>query len=235
MPKRRRSTKKTTYRRKRRSRVATVPTVRKIVKRALKPHTQVIRLLETINGNSVSTPFSGFHLNRIVDSVRIFGTGQEDMTNNQAKHVKMEIDLCLKCNTEDDGPTFTGYIVSPYDHLNDALFDGSTGNINLVVNQHYVMHAGIAFVDPKKLKIHRRFKVHFPPQPASGAVGPLYKRKHFVFRPNCIVRNPRGNFGALTCSQKPSQNYYLLIFNDNGLGDLENPTIDATIMNTYIA
>lgn len=237
MPYVRRRSRKTYKRRKRiygRRKAASTKTVQKMIKRALRPHTEVIRKILNFD-TTVSANVSWFHLNPIAGSNNIFDTAANDMHQNQAKHVRMDIDFLLSATNENDGTIFTMYLVSPKTSSQDAMFDGTTGQINLVQSEHYTYSNAIAYVNTNSFTIHRRWTAFFQPHGVGQPDVSLFKRKRLVIRPNTFIRNIKGDFGDLVCPQKPSQNYYLLVFTTNLVADLESPTVQMSVLNTYIA
>lgn len=238
MPYARRRSRKTTKRRKRiygRRKAASTKVVKTMIKKALAPHTQTIRLFSPIPSTNISESYQGFQLNPIQNSTRIFGTDANDMHANQAKHVRMDVDFVIRRGSEHDGVQLTVYIVSPHNNCRDDLFDSNTGSLSLLSNQDYNITGGIAFVNPQTLKIHKRWKIGFPPGAQGEVVYPMEKRKSFTFRPNNLIKNKGGDFSTLRCPYKPTHNYFMLIFNNNSAVDLEFPNIYGSVVNTYIA
>lgn len=238
MPKRKRTYTKARRRTRRRtgrySRISK-PAVRTMIKKALAPHTQTIRLFSPIPSTNISESFNGFQLNPIQNATRIFGTDSNDMHANQAKHVRMDVDFVIRRGSEHDGVQLTVYIVSPHNNCRDDLFDSNTGSLSLIANRDYSITGGIAFVNPQTLKIHKRWKIGFPPGAQGEVVYPMEKRKSFSFRPNNLIKNKGGDFSTLRCPYKPTHNYFMLIFNNNSAVDIEFPNIYGSIVNTYIA
>lgn len=236
MPKRKAYSKKGRRRVKRRySRAkATKKQVRTMIRKALKPHTEVIRKVLNFDA-TISQTVNWFHLNPIQVSNNIFDTADNDQHQNQAKHVRIDMDFLLEAASENDGVTFTMYLVSPKNTAQDVMFDGATGQLNIAQAEHYSYHSGVAFVNPDCWTIHRRWSAFFPPHAVGEVSKTLFKRKRVTIRPNTFIKNIRGDFKDLVCPQKPSQNYYLLVFNNNSISDLESPQMKLVVLNTYIA
>lgn len=233
MPKRKRTTKsfKRTYRR----RKTGAKMVKAIVRRALKPHTQVIRKGTIIDSN-LSGPFTAFHLNLINSQTNIFGTGANDQEHNQAKYVKLEMDCLIHANTENEPVTLACFIISLRNNVNDAKFNGLTGQIDLINQEDYYQTSGNVIMNPATVRVWRQWRMFFAARTSGeNADTSLYRRKRVIIKPNFLVKNHRGDFGDLVCNQKPSGNLYLVVFNNNGSTDFENPVIRASIVNTYIA
>lgn len=230
------------FSRKRKRRKSSVKKIVKaIVRREIKPTQTILRVLTPHLPANLNLDFRAFHLNPIsltnwTNNRIIFGTGTNDTHRNQAKHVSLYADICLRAGSEDEGTNITAYIVSPKNGCKDSMFNSATGGLILVDNQDYTVANGQAFVNPASFHIHMRKKILFPPRTDNAdPTATLYRRFHWKMRPNHIIKNERGDFMDLPVPQRPSHNYYLILFNDNSFADAEYPTCEFNCLNTYIA
>lgn len=234
MPKSRRTYKRR-YKRRKKSSGVTKKTVRTMVRRALRPTQNVVRLAAVQPPTGIASPYTWFHLNGIANSVKIFGATSNDAQANQAKHTSMCLDWTIRTGDEDDGCDITIYIVSPKNDVKDALFDAGTGLISLTNNEDYNIGNGAAYLNPRSFIIHRRYKVLFPAR--TSPTDPrfnLYKRRFLKLKTGHYIKNERGDWQSLHSPQKPSHNYYALVFNNNSSVDGEFPTFEYNVLNTYV-
>jgi len=233
MPKYKRTRK--TYRRSSKRRKTLKKTINAVVRKAIKPTQTIVRKAHFVTATNLISNYAYFNLSPIAGATNVFGTGANDLHRNQAKHIKLQCDFTVRAGTEDEGANITVYLVSLRNDCKDALYDTSSGLLAPIVNEDYQIANGAAFVNPRSFHIHRKWEILFPAR--SSAVDPrfnLYKRRSFTIRPNCLIKNERGDWSSLTLPQKPSHNYFLLAFNDNSGLDNEYPTLEFNCLNTYV-
>lgn len=170
----------------------------------------------------------------------IFGTEADDLQNNSCRHVSTGVDVLVDVNNEYDNVNYTCFVVSLRDEAS-TLINYSTSALSLTNGTHYTIRSGLTMLNKKYFNIHKikRFTTgNYGLNPSTGAsaAGPVgLKRWYFKIRPNMIVKNPAGNWKSLGCPRDPSQNYYLLFFNDNSILDAQNPRVQANIVSTMRA
>lgn len=240
MPKRKRSYKKARRRTRRRiSRYSRVskPAVRSMIRRALRPHKRVIRLVNSRIKAGLNSVLSYYNLSLINTATPVFHTQPEDVAPRIAKHVKMNLDCLVETGTENEGVAITCYVVSAKNNTPDDFFDGASGGLVWgSAGTSYQTVEGQAFINPEYFNIHLRKTIFFPPHPPGyTAESKLSRRFTFSFRPNKIIRNNTGSFEDLICPQKPSDNYWLVFFNNNSSADLEFPYATFNCLNTYVS
>lgn len=238
MPKRQRTYKKARRRTRRRTRRysrISKPAVRSMIRRALRPHTNVIRLTNSRITQGLTANAVVYNLTLISAATKVFATQPMDIVPRHVKHVKMNLDVLVSTGTENDGVTVTAYIVSLKNNTNDEFFNATTGGITSPVDTTYTIVDGQAYVNPEYYTIHKRVKLFFPPH-AGDDTGHanLHRRFTWNHRPNTLIRNVTGRFEQLVCPNLPSQNYYLIMFNNNSGTDLEFPTVTFHCLNTYV-
>lgn len=235
MPKHKRYKKRRRYSKRRRG--LTKRSVKAIVRKAIKPSQNVVRLAHGIAPSNLSQNFGAWHLNPIASSSPIFGSGPNDVHRNQARHISLVLDVAFRAGNEADGSNLTAYIVSLKNDCKDSLFDSKTGTLSLVALEDYEILNGAAFINPRVFTIHKRWSILFPHAGSvtTSAWDTLFKRRIWKSKPRNYIKNERGDWGDLAFPQKPSHNYFLIVFNDNLVGDLAWPTVEFNVLNTYIA
>lgn len=219
--KRRRNTKKQTL----------TKTVNALVK-ASKSTGKVIRLATYTSGLPVSANFNQFPICPIQSADRIFGTGSNDLHSNHSKWIKSHIQLQISAEAEKQWTGLTVFLVSLKNSIPDTKFNGSTGALSLTANQDYYMTQGMTYLNKDNFNIHYYKQFQFN---SDSDTGKTTFTKSFTLRPNCKIVNPNGDWSALEYPQKPTQNYYVLIFNNNSLVDLESPYYKMNVVNTFIS
>lgn len=211
-------------------------TVRDIVRKELKPSQIVIRKQVYYQKTDLLSNFVAFSLVPINNATSIFGTDSNDLHRNQAKHVKMNFDFAIRSEDEKEGTDLTVYIVTIKDDVKDGLFDSATGIISLTSGEDYAIMNGAAYLNPRSFRILKRYRIMFPAK--NSVVDPrfnLQRRYYWSCSPNKLIKNERGDWHTLEFPQKPSHNYYCIVFNNNSGLDNEHPTFEGHVLNTYIA
>lgn len=168
----------------------------------------------------------------------LFGTAADDLTNNSVRHISTSIDCLVEANTEPDNINFTVFIVSLKDEA-ASLLDLSNGYITGLTNGlHYVKNDGLVMVNPKYFHIHKakRFTTgNFTAALTSGAAVGAKGLCRFFWKQRIMktVKNPAGNWRDLVSPRDPSQNYYMIFFNNNSALDLENPQVQMNVVSTF--
>lgn len=200
------------------------------------------RVLQTLNfryngGGTLSSQFNQWNLTNFSALTPVFGTAADDLTANAVRHVGVGVDCILDSNTEVDTINYTVYVVSLKDDA-AGILDYSGGTLSLSQDVHYTFNAGMALLNRKFFKVHKTWRWTSgnlgAPKTQSSANGAQvwYRRKFFRLKIGTQVRNPAGNWNALACPRDPSQNYFLLMFNDNSALDLENPAFTFHAVHT---
>lgn len=184
-------------------------------------------------------PYSVLNLSQYSAFAPIFGSDPTDYQKvNKWLHKSQTIDMSLNASNEMANIELSMYIVTLKDEAN-KIYNKTTGALTLVAGQDYVM-SGANFIqtilNPKvfnvKWKKHLLIGNNNTALINSSGVGPrMYKRFHKKFMVNSHIKNLYGNVFDLTCSQDPSKQRFLIIFNDNSALDLEHPVIVFNMVN----
>lgn len=125
-------------------------------------------------------------------------------------------------NNEEGTINFTYFIVSRRDTAGTATDTGTA--LSLTADVDYSNYNGRTFMNLKKYKVHfcKRFTL-------TGGDGADMQADNCQRRFTAHVKvgkkivNPDGHWQTLSNSPDPSDTYYALLFNDNFIGDLEEP------------
>lgn len=171
----------------------------------------------------------------------IFGVDNDDDNNQSAVHQSFGFDGYISLenliNNEEDSVNFTMFLVSLKDTIGSA-FNPTTGALSLTNADHYITRSGLVLLNKKCFNIHRVMRRtltnHGTPlaQPSAQTQGGTDFRFYFKHSPRAKIMNPVGDWRALNSALDPSKQYYLLIFNDNSIVDLESPCITYNIVHT---
>lgn len=208
--------------------------IRRIARRM--PLRQRIRL-QLSNTSNLSSDYLYIPMFRFAGYSPVFGTSTT-YTEKQAWFIKSLRTMCyFDSANEEETIGITAYIVSLKDQASD-LFSQTSGNLaSMIPGTHYLKGpTGQTFLNTDYFKIHK-FKRFTLGNHGTDLSAPSAQTQYGtdmtwnpVIFPKMTVKNPGGPLGALTCPKDPSQNYYLLVFNDNAVADLENPVIRFTFL-----
>jgi hypothetical protein len=182
--------------------------------------------------------------NGLNSATPLFGYDNTDLASVDKAYVnKYEVMCSVRQNNEPNLIRYSLFLVSLKDQGADATtFDPATGALTLSGTTHYAY--GGVFADqvrlsPRFFNIHavRRFTMGY-----EGSAGPTAdtkseRRFNFNIVPKQrLISNPKGNVfnnAAFPFPKDPSQNYYLILFNDNSGADLENNKVDISVIKHF--
>lgn len=187
---------------------------------------------------TVSSDVNVFPLSRYSSWTPIFGAGANDAEANKCIHKSFGLDMYLNSNNETDTIQFTIFLVSLKDSMRGAAFNNTTGALSLSAGIDYYIQNGLALLNKNNFNIHNVKRcvlgnngVGLGSSTAQNQYG-TDRRYYMKMRCNKTIHNVAGDWKGLGCSQDPSDNYYLLIFNDNGILDAENPRVRINMVHT---
>lgn len=168
----------------------------------------------------------------------IFGVGANDSECKKMIHKSFGLDMYLNSSTEPDPIQFTIFLVSLKDSVRGAAFNNSTGALSLSSGFDYYAQNGLVLLNKDLFNIHNIKRcvlgnngVGLGSSTAQTQYG-TDRRYYMKMRCNKTVMSTTGDWKALDCSQDPSDNYYLLIFNDNGILDAQNPRVRINVVHS---
>lgn len=163
----------------------------------------------------------------------IFGTDADDASNHNALWKSTSIDMELDTNGERSAVDYTVYIVSLTKLGQEELFTQASGGLagplgvtGLTQGTHFWSGPSRGFTFLNK----RYFNMHFCRRYMTGSNGgqayeTASNRKRFYCKlkhnagKGHRLSNPKGDWKALPSPQVASQNYYVLIFNNDSTAD----------------
>lgn len=186
----------------------------------------------------LSSDFDQFKLSNYSAWNPIFGAAANDTYANSMIHKGFGLDMYLNSSTEPDPIQFTIFLVSLKDEMRANGFNNSNGTLSLSSGFDYYIQGGLVLLNKKNFNIHSVKRcvlgnngVGLGSSTAQTQYG-TDRRFYMKMRANKKITNIAGDWKALDCSQDPSDNYYLLIFNDNGILDAQNPRVRINVVHT---
>lgn len=224
------------------SSILTLAKAVKSIQSKMKQKTVMLNYGQNFDNSLISGDVDQFKLSNYTNWVNIFGTANDDATANQAIHKGFGIDMYFNANSETDATHFTVFLVSLKDDIRSSAFDRTTGTLSLSSGtDYYTQGGGFTMLNKKSFNIHgiKRFTlgnngVGLGSSTAQTQYG-TDRRVYMKVRCNKKIVNTGmygGNWKDLQCSQDPSDNFYLLVFNDNGIFDATYPRLRATVVHT---
>lgn len=216
--------------------ITTLAKAVKSIQLKMKQKTVMLNFGEKIDYSNLSSNVDIFPLSKFSNWNPIFGTGANDTEANKCIHKSFGIDMRFEANSETDATNFTIFIVSLKDNV--VGFNNTSAGLSLTSDLDYHQEDALAMVNKKSFNIHyvKRFTlgnngVGLGSSTAQTQYG-TDRRFYTRIRCNKSITNPHGDWKSLTCSPDPSDNYYLLIFNDNGILDATYPRVRCNIVHT---
>lgn len=216
--------------------ITTLAKAVKSIQLKMKRKTVLLNYGQKIDNAFLSSNVDIFHLCNYTNWNLIFGAGASDDDCNKMIHKSMGLDMYFNASSEPNQTNFTAFIVSLKD--DNRAFNNSSGAMSLTNDIDYVQLDALALLNKKIFNIHwtKRFTlgnngVGLGSSTAQTQYG-TDRRFYTKITCNKTVSNSAGDWKQLACSPDPSQNYYLLVFNDNGILDAEYPRVRVNIVHT---
>lgn len=207
------------------------------IKMRMRKDTKIVNYVQ--NGGSVGSAlgaeFNAFVIPNLTNWSPTFGASADDNEQPSAIWKSTGMDMLFRSYSEPTEVNFTVFLVrckdvmAPYINL-------TTGAVTLTAGTHYVssasgtqVAAGLVMLNKKFFQILKikRFTLGNNGttlgQPSAQTQYGTDRRIYMKFSPNTKISNPNGNWASTACPQDPSQNYLLLVFNNNATADAENP------------
>lgn len=195
------------------------------------------------SGSSLAYPYYAVNLMNLNTLAPCFGTAASDYNNlNKFRHKSMKLDMYLSMDDEMSNVILTCFVVSL--HKNTALYTRGTGALTLTSGVDYINNALVAsdyaqtWINPKQFKIHWAKRLilgnngvaaNGPSGTGNTAVRNSY-RKILKIKTDTMITNPDGNVIDLYANPNASQQYYLIVFNNNSTLDFEYPFLHMNVL-----
>jgi len=187
----------------------------------------------------LSSDVDVFKLSNYTSWVNIFGSSANDSEANKMIHKSFGLDMYLNSHSEPNSIQFTIFLVSLKDQIRGAAFNNSNGNLSLTNNTDYYAKDGLVLLNKKAFNIHAIKRCVLGNNGvglgSSTAQTQYGTDRRYYMKMTCnksVGDSPQGDWRNMDCSPDPSDNYYLLIFNDNGILDAENPRVRINVVHT---
>jgi hypothetical protein len=189
---------------------------------------------------NLSSPVDIFKLSNYSNWQPIFGAAANDATANKMIHKSFGLDMFLNSSNETDSIQFTIFLVSLKDDMRGGGFNNTSGALSLSNGIDYYQLQGLTLLNKSQFNIHAIKRCVLGNNGvglgSSTAQTQYGTDRRFYMKQRCnktIVGTPNvGDWKSMDCSQDPSDNYYLLIFNDNGILDAENPRVRINVVHS---
>ena len=188
----------------------------------------------SLNTN-VTLPYFQYHIEDIMNSwTPIFGYDSADLQNVNKVYINSyNVDMRLRQDNEADLIYYSMFVVSLKDQAADSTtFDPATGQLTLAPNIHYYAgDNGRVLINTRFFNIHK-YKRFYMGGRTGDQSAPCLRDLSFKLTPKKkLIENPRGNvFGVsgLTFPKDPSQNHFILLFNDDAGADLQTNKVNIS-------
>lgn len=205
---------------------------------------QVTTVSSVANSQNLTADYNAYNLSRLYPNstytIPIFGTSTTEISEvNKAYLNSKDVYVSIRQASEPNFVRMAMFLVSLKDQgATTTLFDPASRQLVLTGANDYI-GVGNAWetsaLNPKQFNIHavRRFTMG-----TEGTAGPMadtYSQRRFKFtiKPKQkLIENPVGNVfnnSSFSSPVDPSQNYFIIIFNDNASLDLEYPKVDVVV------
>lgn len=192
-------------------------------------------------GYNLTADYNVWNLSRLnpqsAYSIPIFGkTGTEMSEVNKAYLNQKDIYVSIRQASEPNLVRMSMFLVSLKDQAaTTTVFDPASRQLVLTPVTDYVGLSEQVMLNPNMFTIHasRRFTMGY--EGAAGPTADTYSQRRFKFtiKPRQkLIENPVGNVfnnSIFASPMDPSQNYFIIIFNDNASLDLEFPKVDINV------
>lgn len=187
--------------------------------------------------SSLVSDYAALNICQLNNYAYVFGTSTDDFNMRSIRIKSFKICNYVNLSNEEETIGFTYFIVS-LKKRGTSLFNVSTGSLlGLTSGTHYAKSsAGMVMLNKEFFRIHayKKFTLtNWGAQLNTGAAQSQYgadRRWSNKIHCNMVVTSPAGNALGMPSPQDPSQNYYLLMFNDNSGIDAEYPRWDFNIL-----
>jgi len=176
----------------------------------------------------VTTPFFQYHCEGLMNAwTPIFGLDSNDVDEcNKVYLNSYNMDIRLQQASEADQVFYTMFVVSLKDQGADSsTFDPATGSLQMINGIHYYSSDnGRTMLNPRFFNIIKYKRFYMGGRPGDQSAPSLRDLSVKIIPRQKLVQNPKGNIfgvGGLSFPKDPSQNHWVLLFNDDQSADLQ--------------
>lgn len=191
------------------------------------------------SGTDMGDPYTGTILSNYVNWDTLWPSTVTSIHQVRPKMKWMsticDINITLdNINNEEGEIQFTAFLISPKNARGQVALSGTVPT--LVADQDYYTYAGKTYLNLNSWKIHamRTFTLTGG-DGADMQADKCFKRfKLKAYHKGRIVENPDGSWKSLSRPGEPSDDLFLVVFNNNSVADLENPRMDYNVLHTVL-
>lgn len=195
-------------------------------------------------GFNLTADYNTWNLSRLYPnssySAPIFGTSATEISEvNKAYLNSKDIYVSVRQASEPNFVRMSMFLVSLKDQAaTTTLWDPASRQLVLTGGTDYVLPLPAteqALLNPKSFTIHAVKRFTMGTEGAAGPMADTYAQRRFKFtiKPKQkLITNPVGNVfnnSLFSSPMDPSQNYFIILFNDNASLDLEFPKVDINV------
>jgi hypothetical protein len=194
------------------------------VSRMAKRGSTAIQMYKVITSTNLLSNFNYFSIMDYINYTPIFGASGLDFNNaNKITHKKTTMDFLFDYGNETDNIDITCFLVQLKALANNA-YDKTNGILSMTNGQEYIIPSSalsnLVTLNPKMFNVlkTKRFRlgnngVAIGTSTAQG-INSTAKKFKWVLNVNKIIGSATGNVQQQYASQSPTNQYYVLIFNN---------------------
>jgi len=228
-----------------------VATLVKKVKKMETVATERVATYQSQNNISLSSAFNTYNLSRLltttvgVTTTPIFGAQLADVADcGKAYLNSKDIYISIRQNNEPNLIRYSMFIVSLKDQgATTTVFDPLTRQLVGLTSSFGAHYVGVAsdqiVLNPLVFNVHKTARFTMGYEGAAGPSADTYSERRFKYtiKPRQkLIQNSTGSLftdAAQTSPIDPSQNYFVLVFNDNSGVDTENNKMDFQVIDHW--
>lgn len=187
------------------------------------------------SGTDMGDPYNGTILSNFVNWDLLWPS---TVTSTHQSRPKMKwLSTIVDCNitldninNEEGEIQFTAFLISPKNSRGQVALSGTVPT--LVADQDYYTYAGKTYLNLNAFKIHamKRFTLTGG-DGADMQADKIVKRFRLkAYHKGRVVENTDGSWKSLSRPGEPSDDLFLVCFNNNSVADLENPRWDWNVL-----
>lgn len=191
------------------------------------------------SGTDMGDPYNGTILSNFVnwDTLWPSTVTSAHQTRNimKWKTTVCDINITLdNINNEEGEIQFTAFLISPKDARGQVALSGTVPT--LVADQDYYTYAGKTYLNLNAWRIHsmKRFTLTGGDGADMQADNITKRFRLKAYHKGKKVENVDGSWKSLSRPGDPSNDLFLVVFNNNSVADLENPRMDWNVLHTVM-
>lgn len=190
---------------------------------------------------NINQPYTTIQIDNFNALTPVFGTALGDYNDvDKAFWKSWSCQFKLESWDEEENIQVTAFLVSLQKSASN-MYDSGTGNLAaLTAGTHYYNYGGMCMLSKKIFRIHRikTFTVGNNSAALTTAGAPMWSgttlyQGYWKIKPKAYIRNPSANFVGLGASLDPTQQYYMIVFNNNSGADAENPRLSYNMIYNF--